>query len=140
MNQGWEIKAASAKLAECQETIVSLGKQLKALATPKEAAILDKVFSEAESKEKSMKKRSSLRDRMQAEDGSHRIGEAAISPKSADVPAVGPSRSLRCRPAGNGTLAIVPGKKKGGGFDLLKKLLVKRRRGNGQKPRYSAKV
>ncbi|KAL4013078.1 hypothetical protein IC575_025232 [Cucumis melo] len=40
----WEITTASEKLAECQETILNLGKQLKALATPKEAAILDKVI------------------------------------------------------------------------------------------------
>lgn len=42
--QEWEITTASEKLAECQETILNLGKQLKALATPKEAAILDKVI------------------------------------------------------------------------------------------------
>lgn len=40
----WEITTASEKLAECQETILNLGKQLKALATPKEAALLDKVI------------------------------------------------------------------------------------------------
>lgn len=42
--QEWEITTASEKLAECQETILNLGKQLKALATPKEAALLDKVI------------------------------------------------------------------------------------------------
>ncbi|CAN0846415.1 Filament-like plant protein 7, partial [Linum grandiflorum] len=42
---GWEITAASAKLAECQETILNLGKQLKALASPREAALFDKVFN-----------------------------------------------------------------------------------------------
>ncbi|KAG6605212.1 Filament-like plant protein 7, partial [Cucurbita argyrosperma subsp. sororia] len=40
----WEITTASERLAECQETILNLGKQLKALATPKEAALLDKVI------------------------------------------------------------------------------------------------
>lgn len=43
--QDWEITAASEKLAECQETILNLGKQLKALASPKEAALFDKVVS-----------------------------------------------------------------------------------------------
>ncbi|KAJ0040631.1 hypothetical protein Pint_28009 [Pistacia integerrima] len=41
----WEITAASEKLAECQETILNLGKQLKALASPREAALFDKVIS-----------------------------------------------------------------------------------------------
>lgn len=45
--QEWEITTASEKLAECQETILNLGKQLKALATPKEAALLDKVITTA---------------------------------------------------------------------------------------------
>ncbi|KAG0451448.1 hypothetical protein HPP92_026253 [Vanilla planifolia] len=40
----WEISAASEKLAECQDTILKLGKQLKALASPKDAALFDKVF------------------------------------------------------------------------------------------------
>ncbi|KAJ0076903.1 hypothetical protein Patl1_35515 [Pistacia atlantica] len=42
---GWEITAASVKLAECQETILNLGKQLKALASPREAVLFDNVFS-----------------------------------------------------------------------------------------------
>ncbi|KAJ0097369.1 hypothetical protein Patl1_28650 [Pistacia atlantica] len=41
----WEITAASEKLAECQETILNLGKQLKALASPREAALFDKAIS-----------------------------------------------------------------------------------------------
>ncbi|KAL9327645.1 hypothetical protein ACSQ67_002648 [Phaseolus vulgaris] len=36
----WEITAASEKLAECQETILNLGKQLKALAAPKDVSFL----------------------------------------------------------------------------------------------------
>lgn len=43
--QDWEITAASEKLAECQETILNLGKQLKALAPPREAALFDKVIA-----------------------------------------------------------------------------------------------
>lgn len=40
-----EITTASEKLAECQETILNLGKQLKALAAPREAARFDKVIT-----------------------------------------------------------------------------------------------
>ncbi|XP_052196488.1 filament-like plant protein 4 [Diospyros lotus] len=41
----WEIAAASEKLAECQETILGLGKQLKALASPGDATLFDKLVS-----------------------------------------------------------------------------------------------
>lgn len=43
--QGWEITAASEKLAECQETILNLGKQLKAMAAPKDASLFDSVVT-----------------------------------------------------------------------------------------------
>ena len=155
--QGWEITTASAKLAECQETIVNLGKQLKALATPREAAILDKVFSNNGAttipvKDKNLNKRSSLRDRLLAEDGakvketesSLADGHNAIdSPNAAaHPPAVAPCRSLSFKTGSNagGALAIVPSKKKGGGFDLLRKLLMRRKKGKSQKGRLSAKV
>ncbi|CAL9168191.1 unnamed protein product [Musa hybrid cultivar] len=39
-----DIVAASEKLAACQETILNLGKQLKALASPKDASLFDKVI------------------------------------------------------------------------------------------------
>ncbi|KAJ7944442.1 filament-like plant protein 7 [Quillaja saponaria] len=82
----WEITAASEKLAECQETIINLGKQLKALAAPKGASLLDKVTSTPNDKHTTptsttitdlspthtndmyMKQRSSLLDQMLAED------------------------------------------------------------------------
>ncbi|XP_019429773.1 PREDICTED: filament-like plant protein 7 isoform X2 [Lupinus angustifolius] len=41
----WEITAASEKLAECQETILNLGKQLKALTAPKDASLFDPVIA-----------------------------------------------------------------------------------------------
>lgn len=41
--QRLEISTASEKLIECQETILNLGKQLKALASPKDAILFDKV-------------------------------------------------------------------------------------------------
>ena len=47
MIQELEITAASEKLAECQETILNLGKQLNALTNSKEAALLsDKLTPE----------------------------------------------------------------------------------------------
>ncbi|OVA15639.1 Filament-like plant protein [Macleaya cordata] len=73
----WEITAASEKLAECQETILNLGKQLKALASPRDAALLDKVISvtpatttatTTATKNKNTNHRSSLLDQMLAED------------------------------------------------------------------------
>lgn len=71
--QGWEITTASSKLAECQETIVNLGKQLKALASTSEVAHCDKVVSTNStmvdpSQKKNLVKRSSLLNQMQAED------------------------------------------------------------------------
>ncbi|KAI3894023.1 hypothetical protein MKX03_034916 [Papaver bracteatum] len=41
----WEITAASEKLAECQATIFNLGKQLKALAPPKDTTLLENATS-----------------------------------------------------------------------------------------------
>ncbi|KAI4327429.1 hypothetical protein L6164_019892 [Bauhinia variegata] len=83
----WEITAASEKLAECQETILNLGKQLKALAAPKDASLFDKVIatqsntmthsttdavnadpSPVPPKYMKVKHRSSLLDQMLAED------------------------------------------------------------------------
>lgn len=40
-----EITAASEKLAECQETILNLGKQLRSLALPKDASLFDNVIA-----------------------------------------------------------------------------------------------
>ncbi|KOM52053.1 hypothetical protein LR48_Vigan09g071200 [Vigna angularis] len=70
---GWEITTASSKLAECQETILNLGKQLKALASSSEVALFDKVVSTTSTvanptQKKNLIKRSSLRNQMQAED------------------------------------------------------------------------
>lgn len=80
-----EITTASEKLAECQETIFNLGKQLKALAAPREAALFNKVISNptntnpetnttttiaspTENRENNMYRRPSLLDQMLAED------------------------------------------------------------------------
>ncbi|KAL1567820.1 filament-like plant protein 7 [Salvia divinorum] len=71
----WEITAASEKLAECQETILNLGKQLKALASPGNATLLDKVITAPAGSpvfEKNICRRSSLLDKMLAEDNDTR--------------------------------------------------------------------
>lgn len=72
---GWEITTASSKLAECQETILNLGKQLKALASSSEAALFNRIVSTTSTmamvnptQKKNLIKRSSLRNHMQAED------------------------------------------------------------------------
>lgn len=79
----WEISAASEKLAECQESILHLGKQLQALATSRDAAVSDKFMSTPTksksnmlaassttltSEKKLTNERSSLLDQMQADD------------------------------------------------------------------------
>ncbi|CAL0313568.1 unnamed protein product [Lupinus luteus] len=84
---GWEITSASSKLAEYQETIRNLGKQLKALASSSEKVLLDRVVSTTSNaamanptQKKNLLKRCSLLNHMQAEDdakagGSHKSVE-----------------------------------------------------------------
>ncbi|KAL3525677.1 hypothetical protein ACH5RR_014049 [Cinchona calisaya] len=152
----WEILAASEKLAECQETILNLGKQLKALASPVETAILDKVISSPvnpivttmTTPAKNIRQRSSLLDKMLAEDKSET--EGLKSPKTKEVildgnsySPFGPNWTMEpperlASPNGVnrakdeaviGSMAIVPGKKRrSGGF--LKKLLRKGNKGS----------
>ncbi|KAL1290500.1 hypothetical protein HN51_058984 [Arachis hypogaea] len=95
---GWEITTASSKLAECQETILNLGKQLKALASSNETAPFDRVVSATSTtmanptQKKNLVKRSSLRNQMQAEDDAMaeihdpvQVGESECS-KDTDKP------------------------------------------------------
>jgi phage-related protein len=97
--QGWEITAASEKLAECQETILNLGKQLKAMASPSEAALFDKVIStstdtnttavttstsKALTSPKNKNKRSSLLDQMLKEDSAEVKDTKSINRKESD--------------------------------------------------------
>lgn len=160
---GWEIKAASVKLAECQETILNLGKQLKALASPREAALFDKVFTTtgataAATNIKNINRRFSLRDQMIAEDRSKAIilrsptedaqksslnhtdnGNELISPNAlvcAPEAYFGPKH--KSGNAAVGALAIVPSKKQG--FGLLRSLLMRRKKGASKKSRSLVKV
>ncbi|CAK7337706.1 unnamed protein product [Dovyalis caffra] len=95
----WEITAASEKLAECQETILNLGKQLKALSSPSEAALFDKVIATSTDtnttsvvtaststaltspKNKISNQRSSLLDQMLAEDHAEVKGTKSVKCK-----------------------------------------------------------
>lgn len=160
---GWEIKAASVKLAECQETILNLGKQLKALASPREASLFDKVFTTpgataAATNIRNMNRRFSLRDQMIAEDRSKAIilrsptedaqksslnhadnGNELISPNAlvcAPEAYFGPKH--KSGNAAVGALAIVPSKKQG--FGLLRSLLMRRKKGTSKKSRSLVKV
>lgn len=70
MFQGWEITTASSKLAECQGTILNLGKQLKALASSSEQALFERIMAINPINKKNLIRRSSLRSQMEAEDES----------------------------------------------------------------------
>ncbi|XP_042037766.1 filament-like plant protein 7 [Salvia splendens] len=82
LSHDWEITAASEKLAECQETILNLGKQLKALASPSSAALLDKVISAPAGSPvaaKNICRQSSLLNKMLAEDNNDTRGASPNS-------------------------------------------------------------
>lgn len=163
----WEITTASAaseKLAECQETILNLGKQLKALAAPREAALFDKVIATPTDtittttttarattptppKDKSMNQHSSLLDQMLAEDDaaakglkSSKIKEINGNSTREDIGAFQPLEKILVLNgvkneddnATNGSLAIMPSKKRGG-WSLWKKLLWRKKKGNSKK-------
>ncbi|GLT74816.1 hypothetical protein SLA2020_465880 [Shorea laevis] len=156
----WEISAASEKLAECQETILNLGKQLKALSSPNEAALFDKVISSpsnaittasatpSQPENKMTSQRSSLLDQMLAEDTAE--VKSLKSPKTkqnngnSDSPSItnGPLESLENvlvlneskHEKDDGTiksLAIVPSKKQG--RSLWRRLLWRKKKGNSKK-------
>ncbi|KAK7400773.1 hypothetical protein VNO78_12079 [Psophocarpus tetragonolobus] len=165
---GWEITTASTKLAECQETILNLGKQLKALASSNEVALFDKVVSTTmanPSQKKNLIKRSSLRNQMQAEDEAKAAilksvqTEETKSDKDAPKPPLlqseaeksqqSPSNLVNTpdtiltsekhdRSKTTGSLAIVTGKKKIG-FGFLRKLLSRRKKGRGKGTKLLAK-
>ncbi|KAK2967602.1 hypothetical protein RJ640_030473 [Escallonia rubra] len=160
----WEITTASEKLAECQETILNLGKQLQALASPRDAALFDKVtctptnsLSTTTISEKNINQRSSLLDKMLAEDNAEKLW----SPKTKELSC--PSESATLTDGQNsyyafglsGTInsphkfinlngikhqdeevvsskAIVPSKKRGG-VGFFKKLLWRQKKGKSKK-------
>lgn len=158
------MKAASVKLAECQETILNLGKQLKALASPREAALFDKIFihnsaTTTATTIKNMNRHFSLRDQMLAEDRSKAIilrspiedkqkscpshfdnGNALSSPNVlVRTPAACFGQTHKIGNTEAGTRAIVPSKKQGG-FGLLRRLLMRRKQGGTKKSQSLVKV
>ncbi|XWS39929.1 hypothetical protein CRYUN_Cryun18bG0097000 [Craigia yunnanensis] len=163
---GWEITAASVKLAECQETILNLGKQLKVLASPQDAALFDKVFSNSRVattviNNKRMNKRFSLRDRIIAEDGTK--AEVFKSPniqgtlsieeaENSSFPHSNNCKNLQasCLPVhtseahlgsknegtNTGGMALAIVPSKKQGVGLLRRLLWRRKKGYSKKSRY----
>ncbi|KAL6651519.1 hypothetical protein ACP70R_010444 [Stipagrostis hirtigluma subsp. patula] len=63
-----DISTASEKLTECRETILNLGKQLKALASPKDAILFDKVLHTAVQPERKTRSQS-LSEMLSIDDG-----------------------------------------------------------------------
>lgn len=150
-----EITAASEKLAECQETILNLGKQLQALSSPRDTTLFDKFNSTLSDqiptttspKKNLVSQRSSLLHKMLAEDNA-KIGDLN-SPQTKEVICTSKSLTLvddnsqerllnfygikdQDEEVVANPLAIVPSKKTGGGR-LLKKLLWRRKKRNSNK-------
>lgn len=92
-----EITAASEKLAECQETILNLGRQFQAMASPRDASLFNKVIPSPTDAITTMnnntkmdnKKRPSLLDKMMAEDNAEI--RCSRSPKTKEI--ICPSKS-----------------------------------------------
>ncbi|KAJ0260416.1 Filament-like plant protein 7 [Hirschfeldia incana] len=144
-----EITAASEKLAECQETILNLGKQLKALTNSTETASLADSLTQTETKpEKRLTtQRSSLLDQMKAEDqdsgeskeeekkrqiAADKMGKGGSSVYSETIEALEHillSDKTKSKGSESNCFAIVPQKKSsGGGTSLWRKLLGRKKR------------
>ncbi|XP_047981109.1 filament-like plant protein 7 [Salvia hispanica] len=143
LQTGMEITAAaSAKLAECEETIVKLGKQLKAL-------------DMSDGTKQKLKQRSSLRDQMMREHNGEASNEE--SPKTKQIisttvenvvsscnynaitfpdgqiatPTTYLGNKNEGRNVKSGAIVIAPSKRRGGGgISFLRKLLVRRKKGS----------
>lgn len=133
-----EITRASAKLAECEETILKLGKHLKALGSAKEMAVVDKVLSITDISSNKFKLRPSLREQMLHEDRAklqHLDSpntKETISMAKSDVQSVFPDEAHmgskhETRSSNEGALVIFPSRRKGGRLGFLRKLVLKRK-------------
>ncbi|CAL5025096.1 unnamed protein product [Urochloa decumbens] len=78
-----EISTASEKLIECRETILNLGKQLKALASPKDAILFDQVLQTAARSERKPRSQS-LSEMLSIEDGGG-FCDPTTSPKTKEI-------------------------------------------------------
>lgn len=87
MSQELEISTASEKLIECRETIINLGKQLKALASPKDAILFDQVLQTAVRSERKPRSQS-LSEMLSMEDGGFYYSG---SPKTKEIICTEPS-------------------------------------------------
>lgn len=145
MIQELEITAASEKLAECQETILNLGKQLKALTNSKETDNLTQ--TETKPEKRLTTQRSSLLDQMKAEDedDGEESKEEKKPPQAADRMGKGGSSvysetiealehillsDKKSKGSESNCFAVVPQKKSsgGGGKSLWRKLLGRKKR------------
>ncbi|KFK32749.1 filament-like plant protein 7-like [Arabis alpina] len=158
-----EITAASEKLAECQETILNLGKQLKALTSSKETALLSdelmpdltdksnnvagaQAAQETKQEKRLTSQRSSLLDQMKAED--HDTGESKNQkPQTTDKNGKGGGSvynetiealeqillSDKSKGIKTNCFAVVPQKKSGGVKSLWSKLLGEKKKGKSKK-------
>ncbi|CAN7060122.1 hypothetical protein IGI04_015973 [Brassica rapa subsp. trilocularis] len=149
-----EITAASEKLAECQETILNLGKQLKALTNSKETGLLPDNLTpdfttalpsqETKPEKRLTTQRSSLLDQMKAEDqdnGDYK--EEEEKPQAVDKMGKGGSSvysetiealeqillsDKKSKGSESNCFAVVPQKKSSGGKSLWRKLLGRKKK------------
>ncbi|ONK60396.1 uncharacterized protein A4U43_C08F17970 [Asparagus officinalis] len=136
----WEISEASEKLAECQATILNLGKQLQALAAPKDASLFDKVISPTPATR--INYHPPLLD--QTQDNADSTPEHLKSPKTkemicTEVKQPSPAKlkddynfNEQKGQSDAGKLVIVSRRQKGG-VSFLKKLLSRRKESNKKK-------
>lgn len=146
--QEYDIIAATEKLAACQETILNLGKQVKALASADDGPLFDKVISTTA---KSNHHRPQLLDHMREEDhlepadlSSPKKKNPLIEPPHPLIPTsentnlshksslrsivqMSPENNASDKEQGEAMLMFVA-KKQDGGAGLLRKLLMQRRR------------
>ncbi|KAK9109240.1 hypothetical protein Sjap_017300 [Stephania japonica] len=152
----FDITAATEKLAECQETLLILGKQLKELDSPKEPNLLDEVVSTIRAaipggeNARHINSSSSLLYHMRAEDNC--TPEDAESPKTKEMICTNiscshaPLGSIKsretfihsstsktiCETSSRAALTV-DCKKCGGGVSLMRKLLLGSKRESGKK-------
>nr|XP_016507957.1 PREDICTED: filament-like plant protein 7 isoform X1 [Nicotiana tabacum]XP_016507958.1 PREDICTED: filament-like plant protein 7 isoform X1 [Nicotiana tabacum]XP_016507959.1 PREDICTED: filament-like plant protein 7 isoform X1 [Nicotiana tabacum] len=128
---GWEITSASAKLAECQETILNLGKQIKALALPKENTV-----GATNGSIKNMRKHMSLLDRMLSEDDVQKeeLNSPNLEEPLSTINTVHATQSPQseAKTPNMRTMVILPTKKRGG-MNFLRKLLLRKKRERSKK-------
>lgn len=163
--QGWEIKAASVKLAECEATILNLGNQLKTLTSPKEASNLNKMLFTPSKNNKKLNQRFSLLDRMLSDDStkmedlkpsqakelisiaetqrqppSRTNSSSAFYASSAQLASSEGDLGLKheaSKSSKAGALVVVPSKKRGKGIGFVRRLLLWKKRGSNKRTPFS---